>query len=112
MRTIFRLLFRSCASLGILLLISGVYINGFWISLIVGVLCGYIGHRISSRVECRDFISQFTMEFVAQVGAMVLVLTALDVLMGSVLIVNRGSLMTGVIGLAALHTLASGILGR
>jgi hypothetical protein len=52
------------------------------------------------------------MEFILHVGAMLIVLTALDVLLGAVLIVDRNALMTAVLSLALLHTATSRILGR
>jgi|GEM_PF-2629217 len=112
MLSLFKLLFRACASLGVLLLLNGVYINGFWISMIVGLLCGFIGYRFSSRFEFREYFSGLTMEFILHVGAMLIVLTALDVLLGAVLIVDRNALMTAVLSLALLHTATSRILGR
>jgi len=112
MLSTFRLLFRACACLGVLLLLDGVFINGFWTSMIVGLLCGFVGYRISSFIDCGNVITELTLEFVAQVGGILIVLTAIDVLMGAVLLVNRNSLMAAVLSLALLHTATSKILGR
>ncbi len=111
-RTAFILSARSCASLSILFLLDGFYVNGFWLALGMGLLFGVIGLRIASVFRCFSGLGCMVVEFLAQLGASILVVASASRLFGGILILDHTVLLMAGIGVGLLQLLASLALGR